>query len=196
MKKIEEEINEIVDLINPSSKIKGDIKALIISLSKTIWYTACKEQRDLCYFSQEQNYYCKYTKDAKFDSNIIIDLDDTISGQEKEFCLEKLIISKDNANNFDRKLYEKNLHDKLIKKLIIEINMLLQIHYDDIVNASIKNSQFTVFEWKVLDSDFYLLKGNEIRDSVFKEISELYKTQNISVSIMCEQFQKRVSFQF
>ena len=74
MKKIEEEINEIVDLINPSSKIKGDIKALIISLSKTIWYTACKEQRDLCYFSQEQNYYCKYTKDAKFDSNIIIDL--------------------------------------------------------------------------------------------------------------------------
>jgi len=106
------------------------------------------------------------------------------------------IISKEEAKKFDRKYHEINYRTMLVNKLILEINILLKVYYDDIEEESEKNNSFTIFEWKTLDDDFYTALGRKIRNSVFDEVTEMYKSQNISISFTCEQYQKRVSIKF
>jgi len=106
------------------------------------------------------------------------------------------IISKQEAKKFDREYHERNFRTVLMNKLILEINILLKVYYDDIEEESKKNNSFTIFEWKTLDSEFYTALGRKIRNSVFNEVTEMYESQNIYLSFTCEQYQKRISIKF
>jgi len=110
------------------------------------------------------------------------------------------IISKEEAKNFNREWHEQNFKTYLMNKLIREINILLQTYYDDIEKYSEKSrtdgNWFTIYEWKALDADFYTILGTKIRESVFQELSKMYKAENISIHITCGTHHKRISFQF